>query len=101
MKNTLFIGAVFLSNWLSGYFGYHRGYAEGSKVCTVMFASSTPAYKEVSILKEKKDCEAKGGYFTITQPIIWVKQEGHTDMMESDYTLTCSRPSEILSEIRI
>ena len=62
--------------------------------------------KQISILTEKKECEEKGGEFQIwgnyritenaDKYNIWLKYE-----LGKDYTLTCTSPSKVISEVRI
>lgn len=60
----------------------------------------------ISLLTEKKECEEKGGEFQIwgnyritenaDKYNIWLKYE-----LGKDYTLTCTSPSKVISEVRI
>ena len=52
----------------------------------------------ISLLTEKKECEEKGGEFKIDQD--WeMRQDGN--LYSTGYTLTCTSPSKVISEVRI
>lgn len=83
------------------YYDYNRGYNDGAKG-----TSHITTFEVVSIITEKKDCEAQGGEFEITtnynsQSFEDVQKNGWITNKIIGYILTCTSPAKEIFNIKV